>query len=1112
MSENIASWLERLRLGKYAELFVENDIDLTALPHITERDLIELGVTVGARRKIFAELHATRHSEAVAENDGSPGDASGPSPHATAPAERRQLSVMFCDLVGSTALSQTLDPEELRDLMRRYQDAVSGAVTRYGGHIAKYLGDGVLAYFGWPQAHEDQTERAVRAALEAVDATASVTFGDDQSLAARVGIATGHVVVGDLIGVHAQEREAVTGETPNLAARLQGEAEPGQVVISASTRDLAGAAFELADLGPRTLKGYANPVPAWRVIGEGRSETGFDAADAGVALRLIGREQELALLRDRWELAKGGEGQAVLLSGEAGIGKSRIVDAIRAIVAEDRHFRLRYQGSPLHVNSAFHPIAQRLERAAGFAAIDGDDYKLDKLENLLSISDVDTRSVLPLFAALLSLPGDKRYGPIDLAPEQLRDRTFAALVEQVLALARLRPVLFVMEDAHWIDPTTRDFVGEVIAQIAGAAVFVLVTHRPEFDAPWQGYPHLTSLTLNRLSRAQSAEIVASVGKGKLTDAVIERIVARADGVPLYVEELTKSVREAGSQSNDPIALDAIPPTLQASLTARLDRLDEAKRVAQIAAAIGREFSHELIKAVSGVNENALEDALDRLMGAELVFRAATPQGPIYSFKHALIQEIAHDSMLKADRAQLHATIAEVLMTEFPAIAATEPEVLARHYSIAGMFEPGIDCWRRAGARSAAASANVEAVNHFDNALRLVETLPDGATRDRLELELRVASGGPLLMTRGHSASDVGETYARAQELCDKVGDAPEIVPALFGLWRYYVGRGDCNVTRDLGRQILDIGEEAGDQAAIVLGHYGLGYALFCHGQLEAAGSQLEAGYRAYDRRLREDLSFRLGQDPGVACLAYLALALWVLGYPEQARTRMQEALVLADKLSHPFSQAYARSLACQVMQLRGEVDAVRTMSDHAIEIAREQGFGVWIASPTIFRGWARSRLCETDDGIKETMEATESIVAAGMSMRRPYYLALVAEGLMAAGRWDEAGATLEQAHLVATATDEGWSGAELSRLQGVIASQNNDQTGEVYFRRAVTLARESKAKSWELRAAVSLANLLLKEGKREEAASILRPVYDWFKEGHETSDLRGANALLEDLA
>jgi len=1105
---DIKQWLEAVGLERYRSAFSQNEITLDDLPEVTEDDLKEMGLPIGPRRRALKAIAALAKQQRDPANTA----VRAPDRNSSPDAERRLLTVLFADLVGSTELSLRLDPEDLREVMRRYQDAVAGAITRYDGHLAKYLGDGVLAYFGWPQAYEDQAERSVWASLDIVAAVAGVHLESGERLSARIGIASGQVVIGDLISDSSLDAEAVTGETPNLAARLQGEANPGQIVISASTRRLVGNVFELAELGPRALKGYKEPVPTWRVVGEGRGESQFEAKNTGSTVRMVGREQEFALLHERWELAKSGEGQTVLLSGEAGIGKSRIVDAVRGLVSSEQHFRLRYQCSSFHANSAFHPVIHQLERAAGFAAGDSNEGKLEKLEKLLAASCIDPLSVAPLFASLLSLSGEARYGAIELTSEQRRDRTFTALVEQVLALSRQRPVLFLIEDVHWIDPTSQDYLSEVISQISGAAVFVLVTHRPDFDAPWRGHPHLTSLTLNRLSRLQASEIVKTIGAGQLADAVVERIVARADGVPLYVEELTKTVLEASDWSNDPVALDAIPPTLQASLTARLDRLETAKYVAQIGAAIGREFSYELIKAVSGDEEATLVDALETLVGSELVFRIVTPRGPIYSFKHALIQEVAYDSLLKARRAELHARIANILAAELSASEDAEPEVLARHYSMAGMVQPAIDSWRRAGELSAAASANIEAVIHFDNALALVETMQQSPERDRLELGLRVASGGPLLMTRGHGALEVGQTYSRAHELCKKLDDAPENVPALFGLWRYYVGRGDCNVTRDLGRQILQIGEESGDRRAVVLGHYGLGYALFCHGDLEAARTQLEAGYEAYDERMREDLSFRLGQDPGVACLAYLALALWVLGFPEQARQRIQQALTLAENLSHPFSQAYARSLACQVMQLRGEVDEVRAMSDKAIEIALEQGFGVWIASPTIFKGWARARLGESHNGSREAAEATEAIVSAGMSMRRPYYLALVADGLIAAERWEEARATLDEAQAVATETDESWSGAEITRLEGILTERDGFRSGEVLLRRAVDLSRETDAKSWELRAALSLARLLGQRGEREEANSILRPVYEWFSEGFDTVDLQNAKALLDELS
>jgi predicted ATPase len=800
------------------------------------------------------------------------------------------------------------------------------------------------------------------------------------------------------------------------------------------------------------------------------------------------------------------------LSGEAGIGKSRIVRAVRDLVGREGHFQQHYQCSPFHPNSALYPIIQQLEHATGITAGDEAGVKLDKLEALLEPSAVDLQSIAPLFAALLSLPAEDRYGALDLTPGQRRDHTFAALMGQVLALSRQRPVLFVIEDVHWIDPTTQDFIAEVIGQIADAPVFVLVTHRPEYVPLWSGHAQVTSLALNRLSRRQAGEIVESVAGAKLSGAMVAKIVARADGVPLFVEELAKSVREAGQSAGGPVADDAIPATLQASLTARLDRLGSAKGIAQVGAAIGREYSHELIAAVSREDEASLSLALDRLVEAGLVFRTATAQSTHYTFKHALIQEIAYESMLKSRRSQLHLQIAEVLETAFPATAEAEPEVLARHYSLANMVAPAIAYWRRAGELSAGTSANIEAVSHFENALNLVQSLPDGTERDQLELELRIALGGPLLMTRGHGAPEVGGTYSRARELCRKIGDSPQIVPALFGMWRYYIGRGDCTVTRDLGAQLLELGKHANDTPSVVLGHYGLGFALFCFGDLKAARSALENGYKLYDRTMRDNLSFRLGQDPGVACLSYCALALWVLGYPDQALRTSQQALALAEELSHPFSSAYALSLACQVLQHRGEIDDVRHASEAAIEIAREQGFSVWIASPTIFKGWVRSQQDNAVAGAEEANEGVQAIVDAGMEMRRPYYLALVAECEILAGRFAEAKSILEQARAIVAETDEHWSEAELMRLTGEIEARDDQASAEATFRGALAIARAQDAKSWELRCATSLARLWRSQGKSDHANTLLRPVYDWFSEGFDTPDLKAAKALLDELS
>jgi predicted ATPase len=618
---------------------------------------------------------------------------------------------------------------------------------------------------------------------------------------------------------------AVSGETPNLAARLQGVAEPGQIVVGSATRELIGTAFKLEYLGQQELKGFSEAISAWRVLNESAAESRFEAARSGTLGRLIGREHELGLLKERWELAKGGEGQVVLLSGEAGFGKSRIVQAVQELITQDQYNFLRYQCSPYHVNSAFHPLIQRLESAAGYTPEDTGETKLDKLEALLALSYDDLEATAPLFAALLSLPGEDRYGPLDLSPSQRRDRTFAALVEYVLGLSHRRLVFFVIEDVQWIDPTTQDFIGEVVKRVADRAVYMLITHRPDFPAPWRGHRHLTSLALNRLSREQAGKIVEAVGEGRLTGPIVDRIVARADGVPLFVEELTKSVLEAGEISGSPIAVDTVPATLQASLTARLDRLGEAKKIAQTGAAIGREFSHGLMAAVSGERETNLSSALDRLVEAELVLRAGNPGSVVYTYKHALIQEVAYGGMLKDRRSKLHERIADVLETMFPAFVEAEPEVVARHYSMAGIIGPAIAHWRRAGELSVEASANIEAVSHFEAALEMVDSLPESTEsteRDQLELELRIALGGPLLMIRGHGAPEVGGTYSRARGLCQKIGDVPQIVPALFGMWRFYIGRGDCTITRDLGRQLLDLGKSGDDPSAIVLGHYGFG--------------------------------------------------------------------------------------------------------------------------------------------------------------------------------------------------------------------------------------------------------------------------------------------------
>jgi class 3 adenylate cyclase/energy-coupling factor transporter ATP-binding protein EcfA2 len=650
-------------------------------------------------------------------------------------AERRQLTVLFADLVGSTALAQQLDPEDMRDVITAYQNTVAADVTRYEGHVAKYMGDGVLAYFGWPRAHEDDAERAVRAGLAVIQALAGRKTPEGQAVEARIGIATGLVVVGDLVGEGAAQEEAVVGETPNLAARLQGVAEPGQIVLSATTRGLLGELFELADLGPQVLKGIAKPVESYAVVGERAVESRYAARTAGSVLPLVGREQELALLLGRWRQSKTGEGQMVLLTGEAGIGKSRIARATIDAIEEEPQIRINYQCSPYHSDSALYPAIQQLIRAAGLATDDTPEAKLDKLEALLTQAHDDVGEVVPPIASLLGLEVEGRYGALELSPEQQRARTLEALISQLLNLAREHPVLFVLEDAHWVDPTTLELIELALDRIAEAPVLLLVTARPSFTHGFGGHPIITHLALNRLGRAQIEGMIARLSGGKTLPAeVLNEIVAKTDGVPLFVEELTKTVLESGvlRETPDAFVLDAplqglsIPSTLNDSLMARLDRLQPVKEVAQMAACIGREFDYGLLAAVSPLSDAKLREALDGLVTAELIFRHGQPPEATYTFKHALVQEVAYDSLLRTTRQNVHGRIAEALLAGPAETAAAHPELLAQHFTAANRPEDAVGYWLQAGRQAAERSANKEAIGHLNKGLAVLDLLPGPA--------------------------------------------------------------------------------------------------------------------------------------------------------------------------------------------------------------------------------------------------------------------------------------------------------------------------------------------------------------------------------------------------
>ena len=809
---DVAEWLRRLGLDQYVPAFRANDIDGEVLRRLTGEDLRELGITsIGHRRKLLDAIAAL-----------GAGPLPNPPPHAGegrvgAEAERRQLTVMFCDLVGSTALSARFDPEDLREIVGVYHRCVADTVARFDGFVAKYMGDGVLVYFGYPAAHEDDAERAVRAGLDVVDAVARLDV-KSVTLQARVGIATGLVVVGDLIGEGSAQEQSVVGETPNLAARLQALAEPGAVVIAAGTHRLVGNLFEYRDLGAIEVKGLAAPVPAWQVLCPSAVESRFEALRGSALSRLIGRDEEIDLLLRRWARAKAGDGQIVLVSGEAGLGKSRLAATLAERLHAEPHLRLRHFCSPYHQDSALFPFIDQLGRASGFARDDAPAAKLEKLEALLARAAPPDEDVAFL-ADLLSLPASVRHPLPNLSPQRKKERTLEALIRQLEGLARQQPVVMVFEDAHWIDPTSSELLDLAVERVRSLPALLIVTFRPEFHPPWTGQPQVTMLALNRLDRRDRIALVEQLAGDKaLPDEVVAQIADRADGVPLFVEELTKSVLESGllREETDRYVLDralppfAIPTSLHDSLMARLDRLAPVRLVAQTGAAIGREFSYALLRAVSRLPEDELQTALARLVASELIFQRGTPPDAVYAFKHALVQDAAHGSLLRATRQQLHARIAEALATHSPELRDTQPELFAQHYAEAGLVEKSVACWGKAGHSSATRSAMAEAAAQLQKGLDQLALLPDNPERQRQELEFWSALGVVLMSVKGQAALETGHAKARARELWEQLGSPSEFLHVPYGQSLHHVVRGELDLAQRLDEDLLRLSRQRND--------------------------------------------------------------------------------------------------------------------------------------------------------------------------------------------------------------------------------------------------------------------------------------------------------------
>jgi class 3 adenylate cyclase/predicted ATPase len=1095
---DVAEWLRGLGLGQYAPAFRANDIDEEVLRRLTGEDLRELGVTsIGHRRRLLDAIAALDTAEAPASPTS--------VPIAASEAERRQLTVMFCDLVGSTALSARFDPEDLREVIGAYHRVVADAVRNFDGFVAKYMGDGVLVYFGYPQAHEDDAERAVRAGLDVVDAVARLDV-KSATLQARVGIATGLVVVGDLIGEGSAQEQSVVGETPNLAARLQALAGPGAVVIAAGTRRLVGDLFEYCDLDSIELKGITAPVPAWQVLRPSAVESRFEALRGAALSRLIGRDEEIELLLRRWKRAKAGDGQVVLISGEPGIGKSRLSAALAERLHAEPHLRLRYFCSPYYQDSALYPFIDQLGRAAGFAPDDSPRVKLEKLEGLLSRAAPPDEDAA-LIADLLSLPASDRHPLPNLSPQRKKERTLEALLRQLEGLTRQQPVIMLFEDAHWVDPTSRELLDLAIERVGSLPVLLFVTFRPEFQPPWTGQPQVTTLALNRLDRRDRTVLVEQIAGGKaLPDEVVAQIADRTDGVPLFVEELTKSVLESG------VPLLGIPTTLHDSLMARLDRLSSVRRVAQIGAAIGREFSYGLLRVVSRLPEDELQTALAGLVTSELVFQRGIPPDAVYTFKHALVQDAAHGSLLRGARQQLHAQIAESLEAVSPELMENQPELFAQHYAEAGLVEESVVYWGKAGHRSAARSAMAEAAAQFQKGLHQLALLPDTPERQHQELELRSALGAALTAVKGYAAPETGDAYARARELWEQLGSPVEFLQIPYGQSIFHTIRGEFDLARRLDEDLLRLSRQHNDTAGLVLGHQSSGFNLMLAGKFARSRSHLEEALAVYDPAFHRSLVHQAGDDPHINAQTFLGIVLLCLGFPDQALARTNAAIAEALRLAHLPSLALSLTYGARLHSLVGDNGALDGRKDQLGAVATEQSFPHWRALATIYRGWAKVNNGNVTDGISLLRSGSTAYRITGAEAWTPHHIALLAGACEIAGQVQEALTLLDDALQIVERTGERWFAAELSRRKGeLMLRQGHCEAAEELYRKALSTAEEQEAKLWELRAAVSLARLRRDQGRPAEARYLLAPVYGWFTEGFDTPDLKDAKALLDEL-
>ena len=1127
MPINVPDWLRSLGLEQYASAFRDNDLDGDVLSEVNAEDLIDIGITsIGHRRKLLAAIATLKSKAGPTASAGPSSTPASASIARAAEAERRQLTVMFCDLVGSTELSAQLDPEELSNVIGAFQTACTSAIRGFGGSVAKYMGDGALVYFGYPEAHEDDAERAVRAALALLDTIAAVRLSVPVRPHVRIGIATGLVVVGELIGEGAAQERVAVGDTLNLAARIQSVASPDTVVVGELTCRLAGAAFDYQDLGPHELKGVPGTARLWRVVGESATRARFDSRVLKGLTPLVGRAAELGLMRHRWEHTKDGDGQLIILSAPGGFGKSRITEAFREHLGDLSIAYLQYLASPFYVNSPFYPFIKRLEWTAGIVRTDTDTQKIDKLEAILLGSAETKREAAPLLAALLSIPFGERYPPLQINELVQKQKTMAVLEEQLILLSSCGPVLIVFEDAHWIDRTSLELMDKIVRRVAEVPIMTIVTYRPEFTPPWLDLGHVTVLKLNQLARSEVVDLIRKAAGGKaLPEVIVEQIADKSGGVPLFIEEITRSILESGDLELDGERYTlrqsfhdfSIPSTLQDSLIARLDRLGSAKDVVLTASIIGREFSYELIEAISTVPQETLLADLERLVQSDLLGQRGVPPQSRYIFKHALIRDAAYQSVLKARKRELHQRIAEVLVSRFPEVVETEPELLAHHYTEASVIDRALTYWRQAAERAMARMAHAEALGHVDKAMKLIETLADGKERDEWELAFLVIEG-PLQMTlHGWESSQANRVYEAARVVAERLGRPAELFPALWGLWLGAHSSGQHARAHELYREMFRLLKQTTDVECVLQANHAGCTQMLAEGLPHAALDHIHQLLDNYRFDVHRNLGLVYGaHDPGCCGLSNRAFILVMLGYLDQAEAESTKALELSERVGHQPSIAHT-------CQFRGEYDIILNRPERAEAyldtcklLSEKYALAAYHNAADLMQGFVRVLRGDVDAGVRQAEAALKTLKSVpSRQFHLPIRMSIVGRAKAAAGDVEGALAIFESALEATSSTGEIWYEAETLRLKAemlLALPKPRADEAEKCLRAAITSAQKQKAKFWELRTATVLAALWARQGRRAEARDLLAPVYGWFTEGLGTTDLKRAAALLTELA